>query len=99
MRGWEGSVKWKKRGSSVFTIGQCMPLAISLEACLKSLQGKLNPEESDRVPDLRLIVVKNARSKSVFPLVDINFPSDPKIIIYLFFSYLFILFILNNICL
>lgn len=44
-----GSVKWKKRGSSVFTIGQCMPLAISLEACLKSLQGKLNPEESDRV--------------------------------------------------
>lgn len=26
-----------------------MPLAISLEACLKSLQGKLNPEESDRV--------------------------------------------------
>lgn len=48
-RGGVGSVKWKERGGSVFTIGQCMPLAISLEACLKSLQGKLNPEESDRV--------------------------------------------------
>lgn len=67
-----------------------MPLAISLEACLKSLQGKLNPEESDRVSDVRLIVAKRTIEIGPLSLFLVLFPKVNNFYIYSFSIIIFV---------